>query len=97
ELVPVGSSGIKGVKVASGELQVYAHPSRGPVKLWDACAPDAIARAAGALYTDSTGRPFDYRGAVSQGGGRTLAAHPMLHAEALRVCAGGSPIPAAKA
>jgi 3'(2'), 5'-bisphosphate nucleotidase len=83
ELVPVGSSGIKGVKVASGELDVYAHPSRGLVKLWDACAPDAIARAAGAVYTDATGRPFDYRGAVAQGSG-TLAANPTLHAEALR-------------
>jgi 3'(2'), 5'-bisphosphate nucleotidase len=83
ELVPVGSSGIKGVKVASGELEIYAHPSKGLVKLWDACAPDAIARAAGAIYTDATGKPFDYRGAVAQGSG-TLAASPALHAEALR-------------
>lgn len=83
ELVPVGSSGIKGVKVASGELEIYAHPSKGLVKLWDACAPDAIARAAGAIYTDATGKPFDYRGAVAQGSG-TLAASPVLHAEALR-------------
>lgn len=83
ELVPVGSSGIKGVKVASGEVEIYAHPSTGPVKLWDACAPEAIARAAGAVYTDATGTPFDYRGAVAQGSG-TLAANPTLHAEALR-------------
>jgi 3'(2'), 5'-bisphosphate nucleotidase len=83
EIVPVGSSGIKGVLVASGDVAIYAHPSRGLVKLWDACAPDAIVRAAGGIYTDGTGAPFDYRGAVAQGQG-TLAANPALHAEALR-------------
>ncbi|MBX3192563.1 MAG: 3'(2'),5'-bisphosphate nucleotidase CysQ [Labilithrix sp.] len=83
ELVPIGSSGIKGVMIASGEIEIYAHPSRGLVKLWDACAPDAIVRAAGGVYTDGTGKPFDYRSAVAQGEG-TLAASPRLHAEALR-------------
>jgi 3'(2'), 5'-bisphosphate nucleotidase len=83
ELVPTGSAGIKGVRVASAMLEIYAHPSSGPVKLWDACAPDAIVRAAGGLFTDASGRPFDYRGAVAQNEG-TLAANPVLHAEALR-------------
>lgn len=82
ELVPVGSSGIKGVLVASGEIEIYAHPSRGLVKLWDACAPDAIVRVAGGVFTDGTGTPFDYRGAVAQGRG-TLAANPSLHRAAL--------------
>jgi 3'(2'), 5'-bisphosphate nucleotidase len=83
ELVPVGSAGIKAVKVADAELDVYAHPSKGLVKLWDACGPDAIVRAAGGVYTDASGRPFDYRGDAAQGEG-TLAANPVLHAEALR-------------
>ncbi|HVJ93020.1 MAG TPA: 3'(2'),5'-bisphosphate nucleotidase CysQ, partial [Labilithrix sp.] len=83
ELVPTGSAGIKGVRVASGAMDMYAHPSGSPVKLWDACAPDAIVRAAGGLYTDATGRPFDYRGALAQNEG-TLAANATLHAEALR-------------
>lgn len=82
ELVPVGSSGIKGVMVASAQLELYAHPSRGLVKLWDACGPDAIVRAAGGLLTDASGVPFDYRGAVAQGMG-TVAAAPALHAEAV--------------
>jgi len=86
ELVPVGSSGIKGIMVASSRLEIYAHPSRGAVKLWDACAPDAIVRAAGGVYTDAQGVPFDYRGAVAQGLG-TLAANPTLHAEAKRLFA----------
>ena len=82
-LVPIGSSGIKGVEIAHGHLELYAHPSRGKVKLWDACAPDAIVRAAGGLLTDAQGVPFDYRGAVAQGEG-TVAANPALHAEAVR-------------
>lgn len=83
ELVPVGSAGLKGVRVAEGALDIYAHPSGSPVKLWDAGAPDAIVRAAGGIFTDATGRPFDYRGPYAQGAG-TLAANPVLHAEALR-------------
>jgi 3'(2'), 5'-bisphosphate nucleotidase len=80
-LVPMGSAGVKGVRVASGALELYAHPSGAPVKLWDACAPDAIVRAAGGLYTDVSGRAFDYRGPLAQNAG-TLAANPALHAEA---------------
>lgn len=83
ELVPVGSAGLKGVKVASAELELYAHPSGSPVKLWDACAPDAIVRAAGGVLTDGAGVPFDYRGAAAQGRG-TVAGNPVLHAEAVR-------------
>lgn len=83
QLVPIGSSGIKGVQVGSGNLALYAHPSGRAVKLWDACAPEAIVRAAGGIYSDAKGVPFDYRGAVAQGEG-TVAANPALHAEAIR-------------
>lgn len=83
ELVPVGSAGLKGVRVAEAALEIYAHPSGGQVKLWDACAPDAIVKAAGGVFTDATGREFDYRGAYAQGAG-SLAANAALHAEALR-------------
>lgn len=82
ELVPVGSSGIKGVLVASGELELYAHPSRGKVKLWDACPPDAIVRAAGGVFSDSKGVPFNYQGELTQGSG-TLAANATIHAQAI--------------
>jgi len=83
QLVPIGSSGIKGVQVGSGNLELYAHPSRGAVRLWDACAPEAIVRAAGGIYSDARGVPFDYRGPVAQGQG-TVAANAALHAEAIR-------------
>jgi 3'(2'), 5'-bisphosphate nucleotidase len=82
-LVPTGSAGIKGVRVASGALDIYAHPSNSAVKLWDACAPEAIVRAAGGIWTDCRGRAFDYRGPFAQNNG-TLAANPTLHAEARR-------------
>lgn len=82
-LVPTGSAGIKGVRIATGALDIYAHPSSNAVKLWDACAPEAIVRAAGGVWTDALGRSFDYRGPFAQNSG-TLAANRVLHAEALR-------------
>jgi 3'(2'), 5'-bisphosphate nucleotidase len=82
ELLKMGGAGLKGVRVASGEVDVFARPTRGPAKLWDACAPDAIVRAAGGLFTDAVGRAFDYAGDVAFGRG-VLAANPVLHAAAL--------------
>jgi 3'(2'), 5'-bisphosphate nucleotidase len=84
ELVAVGSAGVKGVRIAEGQLDIFAHPTSGCMKLWDTCAPDAIVRAAGGIFTDALGQAFNYRGAVSQGRGM-LAANPTLHAEAVRV------------
>lgn len=81
--VPTGSAGIKGARVATGALDIYAHPSNHAVKLWDSCAPEAIVRAAGGVWTDAFGRAFDYRGPFAQNSG-TLAANPELHAETLR-------------
>lgn len=54
-----GSVGLKVAAVATGECDLYAHFGRGP-KLWDGCAPEAIARGAGALVTDSLGRDIAY-------------------------------------
>ena len=54
-----GSVGIKLGLVASGEVELYLHPSRG-TKRWDACGPDAILRGAGGRLTDFFGRPIDY-------------------------------------
>lgn len=91
ELVPVGSAGIKAIRVATGDLEIYAHPSGGAVKLWDACGPDAVVRAAGGILTDARGVAFDYRGALAQGEG-TVAANTTLHAEAVRRFATVTPI-----
>lgn len=82
ELVTVGSAGLKAVKIATAELEMYAHPSGSKVKLWDACGPDAVVRAAGGVMTDARGMAFDYRGDLAQGNG-TIAANPVLHREAV--------------
>ena len=56
---PCGSVGLKVARVATGEAEAYVHLGRGP-KLWDGCAPEAIARAAGAEVTDARGRSLRY-------------------------------------
>jgi 3'(2'), 5'-bisphosphate nucleotidase len=89
ELVPTGSVALKASRIASGALDLYAHPTKSPMKLWDACAPDALVRAAGGMFTDVQGRPFDYRGAFQQGAGM-LASNGLLHEEAARRLAGAS-------
>jgi len=58
----VGSAGIKAMRVATGEADLYAHPS-GAGYRWDACAAEAIIRAAGGNVTDDDGARLDYRGA----------------------------------
>jgi 3'(2'), 5'-bisphosphate nucleotidase len=56
---PYGSSGLKGMLVALGEHDVYLQTGRAGM-LWDACATDALVRAAGGRCTDAEGQPFDY-------------------------------------
>jgi 3'(2'), 5'-bisphosphate nucleotidase len=63
-----GSVGLKVAAAVAGEVDGYvhvpsaSHPGHGP-KLWDSCAPEAIARAAGLVFTDLDGVPIDYRSA----------------------------------
>jgi 3'(2'), 5'-bisphosphate nucleotidase len=83
ELVPTGSVALKAARIATGELDLYAHPTSNAMKLWDACAPDALVRAAGGTFTDARGTPFDYRGAFQQGAGM-LASNGLLHDDAVR-------------
>lgn len=54
-----GSTGLKFMLVAAGEVDLFMHTGAGP-KLWDGCAPEAIALAAGAQVTDARGRPLRY-------------------------------------
>lgn len=59
EVKTVGSAGIKAALVAAGEADVYLQPGKAG-KRWDACAPEAIVRAAGGVFTDTRGEAFDY-------------------------------------
>ncbi|MEM7323377.1 MAG: inositol monophosphatase family protein [Actinomycetota bacterium] len=53
-----GSAGVKAMAVVSGEADVYLHPSG--LYEWDACAPGAVATAAGLEVCDLEGRPIEY-------------------------------------
>lgn len=56
----IGSAGLKGITVACGEADIYAHLGRAGYR-WDACAPEAIVLGAGGMVTDAAGNPIDYR------------------------------------
>ena len=57
---PHGSSGLKGVLVATGEADVYLQPGKAGMR-WDACATEALVVAAGGAMTDADGALLDYR------------------------------------
>jgi 3'(2'), 5'-bisphosphate nucleotidase len=59
EAVRHGSSGLKGALVATGVHDMYVQPGRAGMR-WDACATEALVRAAGGECTDEDGKPFDY-------------------------------------
>lgn len=72
-----GSTGLKFLQVASGEVDLYLHSGAGP-KLWDGCAPEAIALAAGAEVSDAAGRLRSYAtAALDLAGGIVVAAPPL--------------------
>jgi 3'(2'), 5'-bisphosphate nucleotidase len=62
EAVSRGSAGLKGVLLATGVHDVYLQPGNAGMR-WDACATEALVRAAGGQCTETDGSPFDYAGA----------------------------------
>ncbi len=57
--IPSGSVGLKIGLIARGLADVYMEP--GPyTKLWDACGPEAILRAAGGQFTNILGQQLHY-------------------------------------
>lgn len=77
-----GGVGPKVALVATGEVALYAHLTTGP-KLWDGCAPEAIARGAGASFTDASGRAIRYDTAALGLDAGVVVAHPELAARVL--------------
>jgi 3'(2'), 5'-bisphosphate nucleotidase len=74
----VGSAGLKGAEVASGGAEGYVAP--GTVgKRWDACAIDALVRAAGGRFTDAHGRAFDYRSERLSNDDGIVATNGLIH------------------
>lgn len=58
ELTTCGSAGVKAMLVVSGSADVYVHASG--LYEWDACAPAAVAAAAGLFVSGADGRPLRY-------------------------------------
>jgi 3'(2'), 5'-bisphosphate nucleotidase len=56
-----GSVGLKCGLLAEGLADLYLHPT-GRSYRWDACAPEAILRAAGGVLVDFSGTPYRYDG-----------------------------------
>jgi 3'(2'), 5'-bisphosphate nucleotidase len=84
--VPHGSSGLKGVLVATGAHDVYLHPGNAGMR-WDSCATEALGKAAGGECTDADGKAFDYRSASLENSRGMVASNGRVHPallEALR-------------
>jgi 3'(2'), 5'-bisphosphate nucleotidase len=76
-MVPCGSAGVKAAKIACGEADLYAQPGRAG-KLWDACAPEAVVRAAGGVWRTTTGDGYDYQSESLENGRGVVAGNPKL-------------------
>lgn len=93
----LGSAGLKGVRVASGDADAYL--SLGPAGMrWDACAIDALIQGAGGVLTDTHGHLLDYRSRHLRNRHGLLGANPGLHASLVqglaRAAASGVATPA---
>ena len=76
--VPHGSSGLKGALVATGVGDVYLQPGRAGLR-WDACATDALVRAAGGMLTEQGGEELDYRNGELENRRGMIATNGKLH------------------
>ncbi len=76
---PSGSVGLKVGLLATGQCDLYIHPSPG-LKEWDTCAPDAILRAAGGAMGDAWGRPLRYNKADVRQRQGLAASNGVVHA-----------------
>ena len=79
-----GSSGLKGVLVATADKDAYVQPGRAGMR-WDACATEALVRAAGGECTDARGEPFDYRDPDLENREGLVATNGAMHAEVIEV------------
>lgn len=82
QISAVGSAGLKGARVATGEADVYVAPHYAG-KRWDICPTDALVVAAGGRVTDARGKPMDYRGESLSNDLGIVLTNGALHAEVL--------------
>lgn len=84
EVVHLGSAGLKGAAVADGDADIYLAPEFAGCR-WDSCAPEAIIRSLGGLFTDARGNSINYRAAGVENNRGAVAAPPGLHAEVIEL------------
>jgi 3'(2'), 5'-bisphosphate nucleotidase len=82
EVLPIGSAGLKGAAVADGRADIYLAPESAGC-LWDTCAPEALLRSIGGVFTDAKGKPINYRATVVENDDGAVAAWPGLHEEVI--------------
>jgi len=82
EVLTVGSAGLKAAAVADGRADIYLAPQSAGSR-WDSCAPEAIIRALGGLFTDVQGNLLDYRAARVENDRGAVAASPGLHEQVI--------------
>ncbi|HXN32776.1 MAG TPA: 3'(2'),5'-bisphosphate nucleotidase CysQ [Polyangiaceae bacterium] len=78
EAVSRGSSGLKGVLVATGVHDVYLQPGNAGMR-WDACATEALVCAAGGECTEGDATRFDYRSEDLVNARGLVATNGLLH------------------
>jgi 3'(2'), 5'-bisphosphate nucleotidase len=77
-VLALGSAGLKAAAIASGDAEAYIAPFYAGQR-WDACAADALIRAAGGKFTDGLGVPLDYRAASLANDRGVLATNGLVH------------------
>jgi 3'(2'), 5'-bisphosphate nucleotidase len=82
EAVPHGSCGLKCALVATGVHDVYAQPGRAGMR-WDACAAEALVRAAGGEMTDEEGARVEYSSGGLENARGLVATNGTVHAAML--------------
>lgn len=80
---PLGSVGLKVIRAAEGSADLYISVSN-RTQEWDACAPEAILRAAGGQMTDCLGDPLRYNKVSTETPRGMLATNGALHAAAIQ-------------
>jgi 3'(2'), 5'-bisphosphate nucleotidase len=80
EAVQHGSSGLKGVLVATGVHDVYAQLGRAGLR-WDVCATEALVRGAGGECTDAEGERLEYGSGELVNSRGIVATNGKVHAE----------------
>ena len=83
EIIPLGSAGLKVAAVCDGDADIYLAPEFAGCR-WDSCAPEALLRSLGGLFTDARGQVIDYRAPGVENSNGAVAAANGLHQQVIQ-------------